>query len=134
MTKSRFIALLLVLGAGFLVLRPGDETSDTRDPGGDPESTTDQQFQPREPAFPEPDPDYGIADRYPVQEAPPSYGSPGNYPHQPYAQSYTGAYGTRESYGGYNPARMNGYRFRPSNEQEQRRTQAPYTEQHQPPT
>lgn len=136
-TKSRMVGLLLILFVGFLVLRPGDEPSDS----GDSESATDRQFQPREPAFLAPERDYGIAGRPGASSSPPSYGAPkptppGSYPAtslapesylpESYSRSYSGGYGAPDPYGRHVRPSMNGYRFRPLDEQEQRRMQAPY--------
>lgn len=58
--QLRIIGLLAILAVGFLILGPGDEPSDSDHQGGDPKSTTDRHFQPREPTLPVPTYDYGI--------------------------------------------------------------------------
>lgn len=138
MSKSRVLGLLLILGVGFLVLRPGDETSDTRESTGGSKSSTDQQFQPREPAFGDPSPDYGIAGQAGTQETAPSYASPARYPQQPYPRNqlegYPAAYATSDPYGGQARIPTHGYKFRPLNDKEQKRAQTRIPEQYQPPT
>lgn len=134
-TKSQIVGLLIVLGVGFLVFRPGDEPADSQDRDGDSsESATDRQFQPREPEFLEQDREYGIAGRSRTREAPPSYDWPNRYPPEPYTQSYPGVYGATGSFGAQAPFSTNDYRFRPLGEQEQRRAeQTQYPEQYPTP-
>jgi hypothetical protein len=132
-TKSRIVALLLILGVGFLVFRPGDEPSDTHGRDSDSGSTTDQQFQPREPAFLTPGQDYGVARRPYIPEAAPSYGGSGPYPRTPFSQSYSSGYGAPVPDGGQAPLQTDSYRFRPLGEREQRRMQTSYPDEHQAP-
>jgi hypothetical protein len=147
-TKSRIVGLLLILFVGFLVLRPGDDPSDSGD--RDSESATDRQFQSREPAFLAPERDYGIAGRPGAGAAPRPYGAPppysepprydvrGSYPPEPYAQEsftqdYPVGYGARAPYGGHARPSTGGYRFRPLDEQERRRTQKTYSDRYPTP-
>jgi len=116
-----------------VLLHSGDEPPDTRNQGSDSESATDQQFQPRQPAFLMPGREYGIASRPDSQEAWPAYGSPGSNPREPSSQSYPGGYGAPDPYVGRDPIETNGYRFRPLGEREKRRMQVPVPDQHVAP-
>ena len=129
MVKSRIVTLLLILGVVFLVFRPGDEPSDTRDR----DRNSDQQFQSREPAFLTPEQDYGIARRPGTQETAPSYPDSSSYPRTPYSQSYSSGYGAPSPYDGQAPIQRNGYRFRPLGEREKKRMQKSNPDEYQAP-
>jgi hypothetical protein len=132
-TKSRVVGLLLVLGSVLLVFRPGDEPSNSIERGGDSESSTDRQFQPREPAFLESRRDYGIAGNPGVREAPSPYGVQRPNARGTYPQRDSDGSGTPGTYGGQAPIQTNGYRFRPLDEQEKERMQASHPERYQAP-
>lgn len=133
MTKSRIAGLLLILGVGFLILRPGDEPSDSNDRGDGSESATDRQFQRREPAFLTPEQDYGIAGRSDARSTPSPYDHPSAYPREYDPQAYPNAYRSPAPYDGQERFATNGYRFRPLGERERQRIQSGYPDQY-PPT
>ena len=130
MAKSHIVGLLLVLGVGFLVLRSGDEPSDGDQRGGESESATDTQFQPREPTFLAPRNDYGIADRSDPRSPPSAYDRPSAYRQQYDPQAYPNAYRSPTPYDGQERFATNGYRFRPLGERERQRIQSGYPDQY----
>lgn len=116
-SKSRLLGLLGLLILAFLVFRPGDEQTDSSDQGGKSESAIDRQLRPREPAFADPDREFGIARRSDAirGRGEPSRAAPaGAYPSAPYA--------------GRAPMDTSGYRFRPLSEREKRRMEAAYAQ------
>lgn len=138
-TKSRIIGLVAILTAVFLILRSGDEPSDSDHQSSDSESTTDRHFQPREPTLPTPGYDYGIVGRPGARSGPPPDVGWGAHPNQPHPNPYPGGYDTPDPWGAQAGVRTGGYRFRPLTEREQKRRQpAPYadhsaTPSHPPP-
>lgn len=129
-TKSRIVGLLTILVVGFLVLRPGDEPSESGDRNGDSGSATDRQLQPREPAFPRPSRDYGITSQPSPGHAPAPYGKREPLRQQPYPQIGSRGYGAPAPYGQHARITPDGYRFRPLNEREQERMRARYPDQY----
>jgi len=130
-SKSRIIGLLAITIVGFLILRTGDESADSRERGGDSGSATERQLQPREPAFLRPDREYGIAGRFDAGGAPSPYGREGGYPETGYPYpDYpdSNGYGVHDPYRANAQMGMNGYRFRPLDERE--RTQTGYPGQY----
>jgi hypothetical protein len=127
-TKARFFGLLAVLILGFLILRPGEEPSDSGDRGDRPASATGRQPQPREPSFLAPRHDYGIAGATRPSGTPPPYGRRDDYTSGSYSDAYSDAYSDRAgTFDPYAPDYRNaaqGYRFRPLTEREQQRQRA----------
>ncbi|MCG6863599.1 MAG: hypothetical protein LJE70_20435 [Chromatiaceae bacterium] len=124
-TKSRIVALLAILVVGFLVLRSGDEPSDSGEKGGGSESATDRQLQPQEPGFLAPSREYGIAGRPGMDRDTRSDGS-----RWPYPSTYSPDYGIPDPYGAQAGIRTEGYRFRPLDDTEKSRAQAPYPDEY----
>ena len=122
-TKARLFGLLAVLILGFLILRPGEEPSDSGDRGDRPESATGRQSQPREPSFLAPRPDYGIAGSTNRAGTPPPYGRDA-FPRDPYSDAYSDRAGAYAPSAPENRLATQGYRFRPLTEREQQRQRA----------
>lgn len=129
MTKSRIAGLLLILGVGFIVLRPGDDSSDSGEREGGSDSSTEKQFQPREPTFLTPGQDYGIAGRCDTRRNGSLCSDSTAQPREYRPQSDADGYRTPVPYSEQQPLSSNGYRFRPLSERERQRIRSTYPDQ-----
>jgi len=129
-TKPRIIGLLAILVVCFLILRSGEEPSDSGNQSDDTGVASDRRSRPRTSAFPTPSHDPGMVGRPGAQNKniPSLYGKGGFYPEQPYPGVDHGGYGSPDPYGDPYGARTrihtDDYRFRPLAEQEQGHRQA----------
>jgi len=130
-TKPRIIGFLAILVVCFLILRSGEESSDSGNQSDDVGAATDRRPRPRTSAFPTPSHNPGMVGRPGAQNKniPPLYGKGGFHPEQPYPGVDHGGYGSLDPYGDPYGARTrihtDDYRFRPLAEQEQEQRQTP---------
>jgi len=116
-SKSRLLGILALLVLAAIFLRPGEEASDSSDQGGKPESAIDRHLRPREPAFVDPERQYGIARRSDMIRSPRDTGRQA----APYSHVLSGGAYSSAPYAGSAPSDARGYRYRPLTEREQKR-------------
>lgn len=120
-TKPRLAGLLAILVLGFLVLRTGDEPTDSVDRDTGSESATERQLQNREPAFLSPSRDYGIAERRDTGATSTPYDRPGVSRSGTYPEIRPDGHDSPFGYRDQAWMGTQAYRFRPLSEQEQER-------------
>lgn len=126
-TKPCIIGLLAILVVCFLILRSGEEPSNSGNWSDNAGVSGDRRPRPRTPAFPTPSHDSGVVGRPGAQNKniPPLYSKGGFYPAQPYPGVDHGGYGSPDPYSARTRIYTDDYRFRPLTEQEQGHRQTP---------